>query len=83
MQLSMSRAYPGFDPDAQLLSIKIRFNGEIVRNTIAVDTDAGICWTLGKINDFTGPPSDVRNVGKVEILDFDTDQVLYATPDKA
>ena len=81
MQLSMTRAHPGFDPEADLLSIKIRFNGVIVTNAIACDTDAGTLITLGPINDFTPPPREMTHKGKVEILDFMTDAVLYATPE--
>lgn len=83
MQLSMTRAHPGFDPEADLLSIKIRLNGVVVTNAIACDTDAGTVITLGPLNNpLGGPPQEITHSGKVEILDFMTDRVLYATPDK-
>jgi len=82
MQLSVTKAYPGFDPEAHLLSFKIYLDGVLVRNAIAFDTDAGTVVTLGALNDFTPPPKETVHRGKVEIKDFDSEVLLAATPDK-
>ena len=83
MKLSMTRAYEGFDPEAHLLSISVWLDGVKITNVLAFDTDAGTIVTLGPPNDTSGgPPQEIVSHGKVEVKDFDTGRVLYATPDK-
>lgn len=82
MKLSMTPSFPGYDPEAHLLSIKVRLDGVVIKNVIALDTEKGTIVTLGPPNNFLVPPVETVSTGKVEVLDFDTDRVLYATPDK-
>ncbi|MGZ8364772.1 MAG: hypothetical protein ACXWWG_00505 [Nitrospira sp.] len=75
MKLSVTPDHAGFDPEAHLLAIKVKLNGELVRNVIAFDTDKNLLVTMGPPNQI-GDPREVMTFGDITVHDFDTDKLL-------
>ncbi len=78
MQLSVTPSYPGYDPEAHLLSIKVKLNGILIRNVIAFDTDKSMLVTIGPPNQF-GDPREVTTFGDITVHDFETDKLLASS----
>lgn len=73
MRISSKRGDPGYHPDANLMDIVIKLNGEVIRNCVTADDVAGLVVTIGQPNGSMDLGRDweaqeVETHGTVEII---------------